>query len=133
MKVLIFAFDGNPDHEYLPHNYNDTNMVVYAGTHDNETIMGYFGAKSDYELAYLYEYLNIKSKNEIPDAMLRMAYSSIADVVIFQMQDILGLGNEARMNLPSTIGINWRWRMKKEAVTEKRKEFVRTLSMIYNR
>ena len=65
--------------------------------------------------------------------MLRMAYSSIADVVIFQMQDILGLGNEARMNLPSTIGINWRWRMKKEAVTEKRKEFVRTLSMIYNR
>lgn len=133
MKILIFAFDGNTSHEYLPHNYEDSNRVVYAGTHDNETIVGYYKDKTEYELAFLYEYLNIKSKNEIPDAFIRLAYSSIADVVIFQMQDILHLGNEARMNFPSTIGTNWKWRMWKDAVPEERKRFIRTMSTIYRR
>ena len=67
-------------------------MVVYAGTHDNETIVGYFRDKSDYELAYLYEYLNIHYKEEIPDALIRAAYASIADVAIIQMQDLMKLG-----------------------------------------
>ena len=65
--------------EHLPHNYTDCNLVVYAGTHDNETIVGYFRDKTDYELAYLYEYLNIKYKEEIPDALIRAAYASIAE------------------------------------------------------
>ena len=133
MKILIFAFDGNTSHEYLPHNFEDSNRVVYAGTHDNETIVGYYKDKTEYELAFLYEYLNIKSKEEIPDAFIRLAYSSIADVVIFQMQDILHLGNEARMNFPSTIGTNWKWRMWKDAVPEERKRFIRTMSTIYRR
>lgn len=133
MKILIFAFDGNPDHEYLPHNYEDRNRVVYAGTHDNDTVVGYFKDKTEYELAFLYEYLGIKSKEEIPDALIRLAYSSVANVVIFQMQDILHLGNEARMNLPSTIGTNWRWRFEKEELTDERKSFIRTMATIYNR
>ena len=69
IKILMFAFDDDTANEHLPHNYQDTNMVVYAGTHANETIVGYFRDKSDYELAYLYEYLNIHYKEEIPDAL----------------------------------------------------------------
>ncbi len=133
MKILLFAFDGNTANEHLPHNYEDGNMVLYAGTHDNETVVGYFRDKTKYELAFLYEYLNIHSKEEIPDAILRQAYASTADVVIMQMQDILKLGNEARMNLPSTLGSNWRWRTWKDCLGEERRNFIRTLSTIYRR
>ena len=133
MKILIFAFDGNTANEYLPHNFEDRNRVVYAGTHDNETVVGYFNDKTDYELAFLYEYLNIRSRSEIPSAFIRLAYSSIADVVIFQMQDILELGNEARMNYPSTVGTNWKWRMWKDALSEEQKSFIRTMATIYRR
>lgn len=133
MKILLFAFDANPDHEYLPHNYPDRNAVVYGGTHDNETIVGYFDEKCDYELGFLYKYLNINSKEEIVDAIIRLGYSSIADVVIFQMQDLLGLGNEARTNLPSTIGTNWRWRLSSFRLPKARRGWLRTLAMIYRR
>lgn len=133
IKILLFAFDGNTGNEYLPHNYKDCNQVIYAGTHDNETISGYFKDKTEYELAFLYEYLNIKSKEEIPDALIRLAYSSIANVVIFQMQDILKLGNEARMNYPSTVGRNWRWRIWNQSISEETKEWIRTMSIIYRR
>lgn len=133
MKILLFAFDGNTSNEYLPHNYYDTNTVVYAGTHDNDTIVGYFRDKTEYELAFLYEYLGIDSKEEIPDAIIRLAYSSIANLVILQMQDILKLGNESRMNLPSTIGQNWRWRFTKDGLSEERRTWLRTLSTMYRR
>lgn len=133
MKILLFAFDGSTANEHLPHNYQDKNCVVYAGTHDNDTVVGYFRDKTEYELAYLYEYLNITSKEEIPDAFIRAAYSSIADVVILQMQDILKLGNEARMNLPSTVGQNWRWRVEDDALSEERRAWIRTMATIYRR
>ncbi len=133
MKVLLFAFDGNTANEYLPHNYTDTNTVVYAGTHDNETIVGHFRDKTEYELAFLYEYLGIEQKEDIPDAFIRLAYSSIADVVILQMQDLLKLGNETRMNRPSTIGTNWRWRLGNEVLSDDRRIWLRTLSTIYRR
>lgn len=133
MKVLLFAFDGNTANENLPHNYTDTNMVLYTGTHDNDTVVGFFRDKTDYELAYLYEYLGISTKEQIPDVVIRLAYSSIADIVIIQMQDILKLGNEARMNLPSTVGKNWRWRFKKDGLTEERRSWIRTLATVYRR
>lgn len=133
MRVLIFAFDGNPAHGYLPHNYDTTQMVVYGGTHDNETLAGYFYPKTEKELKYMYQYLKISSKEEIVDALIDLAYSSISDVVIFQMQDILKLGNEARMNLPSTIGTNWRWRMKEGEFTKERIGMLAELSTMYNR
>lgn len=133
LKVLLFAFDGNTANEHLPHNYTETGCVVYAGTHDNDTVVGHFRDNTEYELAFLYEYLGIHSKEEIPDALIRLAYSSIADVVIIQMQDILKLGNEARMNLPSTVGENWRWRFKKDGLTEERRAWLRTLATIYRR
>lgn len=133
IKVLMFAFDDDTANEHLPHNYSNSNLVVYAGTHDNETIVGYFRDKSDYELAYLYEYLNIKSKEEIPDALIRTAYASIADVAIIQMQDLLKLGNEARMNAPSTVGNNWRWRIGNDTLSEERRAWIRTLATVYRR
>lgn len=132
-KVLMFAFDGDPTNEHLPHNYMDHQTVVYAGTHDNETITGYFRNKNEYELAYLYEYLNIRSIDEIPDALLRAAYQSIADLAIIQMQDILRLGNEARMNEPSTVGVNWRWRLSKEQLDDGRRTWIRNMAAVYHR
>ncbi|MBD5546615.1 MAG: 4-alpha-glucanotransferase [Lachnospiraceae bacterium] len=133
MKILLFAFDGNTANEHLPHNYADGNLVVYAGTHDNETVVGYFRDKTEYELAYLYEYLNIKKKDDIPDAIIRAAYASAADIVIMQMQDLLKLGNEARMNFPSTVGCNWRWRVPKDSLDEERRTWLRTMTLLYRR
>ena len=133
MKILLFAFDGNTANEHLPHNYADGNLVVYAGTHDNETVVGYFRDKTEYELAYLYEYLNIKKKADIPDAVIRAAYASVADIVIMQMQDLLKLGNEARMNFPSTVGTNWRWRVLKGSLSEERRTWIRTMTLLYRR
>lgn len=133
MKVLLFAFDGKVDNEYLPHNYKSTNTVVYAGTHDNDTIVGYFRDCTDYELAYLYSYLNIDRKEQIPDALIRAAYSSIADVVILQMQDVLQLGNEARMNQPSTVGVNWKWRILEDTLPVERRNWVRTQTALFRR
>lgn len=133
MKVMLFAFDGDAGNEHLPHNYSDTRIVVYAGTHDNDTIVGYYRDKTEYELAYMYSYLDVNKKEEIADAIIREAYSSIADVVILQMQDILQLGNEARMNQPSTVGINWKWRILNDSLTEERRNWIRTLTALYKR
>lgn len=133
MKILLFAFDGNTANEHIPHNYESSNLVVYAGTHDNETVAGYFRDKTEYELAFLYEYLNITKKEEIPDAVIRAGYSSVADVVIMQMQDLLKLGNETRMNFPSTVGTNWRWRTMKDSLSEERRAWIRTMTLLYRR
>lgn len=133
MKILLFAFDGRADNEYLPHNYTDTNTVLYAGTHDNDTIVGYYRDHTEYELAYMYSYLNIDHKEQIADALIRTAYASIADVVILQMQDILQLGSEARMNRPSTVGINWKWRFSSGLLPEERRSWIRTQTALYRR
>lgn len=133
IKVLMMAFGDDTANEHLPHNYINSNLVVYAGTHDNETIVGYFRDKTDYELAYLYEYLNIKYKEEIPDALIRAAYASIANVAVIQMQDLMKLGNEARMNAPSTVGRNWRWRVGTDSLSEERRTWIRTLAALYRR
>ena len=133
MKILIFGFEGNANHEYLPHNYPNSNMVVYAGTHDNETVRGYYQNWPEQDLAYLYEYLNIRCKEEIPDAFIRLAYSSVADVAIFQMQDIMKLGNETRMNFPGTIGQNWRWRIPQNPLDEGRRAWLRNLARTFGR
>lgn len=119
MKILEFAFDGDAGNEYLPHHYLDSNCLVYGGTHDNQTLMGYYKDKSKKELKFLMDYLHIKRVDQIPKAMLRAAYGSVADTVIFQMQDILELDDSARMNEPSTVGKNWRWRMKPGAFGKK--------------
>lgn len=133
MKILQFAFDDGPDNEYLPHNYTSSNYVVYGGTHDNDTIVGYYSDYKEKETKFLYRYLNITEKEQIPPAMLRAAYASVADIVIFQMQDILELDNSARMNLPSTVGTNWKWRMLPGQFTAKEVNRLKKLCKTYGR
>lgn len=133
MKNMIFAFDGNTSHEYLPHNYEDSNTVVYPATHDSDTLMGFWDEKAEEEKGFLYQYLNITGREQIADAIIRLAYSSIADVVMVQMQDLLGLGTEARMNLPATLGQNWRWRFPKDGLSNSKKAWVRETCALYSR
>lgn len=133
IAILLFAFEEGSANEYLPHNYTDSNRVVYVGTHDNETVVGYFQDKKDHELEYLYDYLNIHSREEIPDAMIRLAYSSVADVVILQLQDVLKLGKDARMNEPNSIGNNWCWRFINGTISQERMDFIRKMATIYRR
>ena len=95
--------------------------------------MGFYGAKKKKELKYVMNYLQVKKKKQIPKEMIRLGYGSIANTAIFQMQDVLGLDNRARMNLPSTIGQNWRWRLKKGEFGEKEIKFLGKMADIYNR
>ncbi len=133
MKILQFAFDGGSENEYLPHNLKSTNCIIYSGTHDNETIAGYFGSKTEKETQFVRDYLNVETVAEIPAAVIRAGYASIADTAVFQMQDILGLDNSARMNLPSTVGTNWRWRMLPGQFTKEHQKGLKELCVLYGR
>jgi len=133
MKIMEFALDGPGEHEYLPHNYKTTNLVAYTGTHDNETLMGYIGGKKKEDLDFAYRYFDVKKKSDLPYAIIRSLYSSIADVVIVQMQDLLKLDNKARMNFPSTIGGNWQWRMMKSQYNELNEDLLMEYAKLYAR
>ncbi|MEW6087867.1 MAG: 4-alpha-glucanotransferase [bacterium] len=120
MRVLLFAFgDDNQDNPYLPRNFIE-NCVVYTGTHDNNTVKGWFKNEAcQKEKERLFHYLGHKAglKN-VHLEFIRLAMESIADTVIFPMQDILGLGSESRMNKPSTTKGNWEWRLSPEQITK---------------
>ncbi|MCI8465197.1 MAG: 4-alpha-glucanotransferase [Lachnospiraceae bacterium] len=133
MKVLAFGFDGDPANEHLPHNYRTSNCVAYGGTHDNETLTGLFCDKSDEVLTYLFQLLGTRDRDKIVEGLFRQAYGSIADVVIFQAQDVLGLDNSARMNFPSTLGDNWKWRLRKGQLGHHEVDFLRFLVHVYHR
>ena len=113
MKVLLFAFgNDDPRHPYLPHNY-DPNSIAYTGTHDNNTARGWYEGEADQtEKFRLTRYLGKTVKiEEVHWDLIRLAMSSVADTVIIPLQDILGLGESARMNIPATNQGNWKWRM----------------------
>lgn len=133
MKILQFAFDGNNKNEYLPNNFQSSNFIVYGGTHDNETIVGFYKNKTKKETKFARKYLAVRKKEQIPKAMIRAGYASIANTAVFQMQDILELDNSARMNLPSTVGLNWRWRMLPGQFTQKDIKRLRKFCRLYNR
>lgn len=132
MKVLEFAFDGSSSNEYLPHNY-DKNCVVYTGTHDNETLSGYLGTLHGKGYNYLKAYTGGRSNEELAIKVIQLAYGSVADTAVLQMQDILFKDNSARMNLPSTIGQNWRWRLKKGEFTQREAEKLFDMAGLYYR
>ena len=137
MKVLEFAFDSRDTgaaNDYLPHNY-DNNCVVYTGTHDNETIVGWFGCIKDEERKMARDYLcdPYTPDLEMYRPFISLAMLSNADTCIIPIQDYLGLGNECRMNQPSTVGKNWRWRLKKNQVTDKLGEEMLALAKRYGR
>lgn len=134
MKIIEFAFNGDRLNEHLPHCYVP-NSVVYGGTHDNETLVGYFKPEKRqwWEIQYIADYLGVQHQDELVDLIFRVAYGSVSSVVIFQMQDVLKLDNWARMNTPSTIGKNWKWRMKSDQFGEEEINRLARLADIFGR
>jgi 4-alpha-glucanotransferase len=142
MRVLQFAFGGDARNRDLPHNYNN-NCVAYTGTHDNDTALGWWHSldKADsthdetavsHEHEFCLRYLNTEGR-EINWDLIRAIWSSVADTAIVPLQDILGLGNEARMNLPATTSGNWSWRFEAEAITDEIIARLRKLTDTYGR
>ena len=134
MKIIEFAFSGDRSNEHLPHCYAP-NSVVYGGTHDNETLVGYFKMEKRqwWELQYIADYLGAAHQSEVVDKVFRAAYGSVASVAIFQMQDVLKLDNWARMNTPSQVGGNWRWRMEKDQFGEEQTGYLSWLVDVFGR
>ena len=132
MKVIEFAFGGDRKNPHLPYNYTQ-NLVCYGGTHDNETLLGFFEDRGDWELGYAYDYLDTRDKGRMVDQVFRAAYSSVAVLTVFAVQDILKLGNWARMNLPSSMGNNWKWRMQKGQLGQHELECMRYLASVFDR
>ncbi|WP_460292695.1 4-alpha-glucanotransferase [Clostridium tertium] len=132
MKILQFGF-GEGDSRDLPHNY-PVNCVAYTGTHDNDTVCGWYnvtGSKKEIEKAK--RYLNLTYEEGISRGLIRGAWGSPAYLAIATMQDFLGLGNDARMNMPSTLGGNWVWRASSEAFDDKLAKEIYDLTKLYGR
>ena len=109
MKLIQFAFDSREESDYLPHTY-PKNCVVYTGTHDNDTIMGWFKTAPKESIKYAKEYLRLSKEEGYNWGTMKAVWGSVGDMAIVPMQDILGIGSEGRMNTPSTLGMNWKWR-----------------------
>ena len=143
MAILQFAFGNDPQApDFKPHNY-PREIVAYSGTHDNDTTVGWWtsagagdstrtAAEVAAERAFTLEYLGVDG-SEIQWSFLRALMASVADTVIFPVQDVLGLGSEARMNTPATLGRNWKWRMKPGALTPAHAERLRKMASAYDR
>lgn len=132
MKILQFAFDAREESDSLPHHYCK-NSVVYTGTHDNNTVLGWYQECAKEDLCFAMEYFNIKKPEQLPEAMIRCCLASVADTVIIPMQDYLELGEEARMNTPSTLGCNWKWQMEEDAFTKEVEERMKKWIRLYAR
>lgn len=132
MKILQFAFDSREESDYLPHNYT-TNCVVYTGTHDNDTVLGWYAAMSGEDKEFCNRYLNLSEGKETQWELIRTAMSSVAYLAVIPMQDYLGLGSEARINIPSTLGNNWKWRMGKDDFTKELAGRMRDMTGLYGR
>jgi 4-alpha-glucanotransferase len=143
MAILQFAFGTDPQApDFRPHNYSP-NLVVYTGTHDNDTTAGWWSGgtghstRSDEDLArereYASRYLRIENDREVHWDLIRAALASVADTAIVPVQDLLGLGNEARMNQPGTASGNWRWQLRPGQLTRDTAELLGVLTETYER
>lgn len=131
MKILQFAFSDDGKNAYLPHNYVK-NCVVYTGTHDNDTTNGWYEKADEKSKDYFRRYMNSNGENPSYD-LIRLAVSSCADRAVYTLQDVLGLGSEARFNTPGKKADNWQWRFKAEELTEERAESLKYLAKIFGR
>ena len=134
MKVIQFGFDSDSNNDYLPHNY-DHESVVYTGTHDNDTIKGWFNGLKTREREFANRYVGRDPgcKECDPWDYIRLAMSSVADTAIIPMQDYLCLGSGSRINTPSRLGGNWGWRMDSDAMKDELAGRMRTLAGTYGR
>lgn len=133
MKVLQFAFSPDGKSEYLPQNFTSSNCVVYTSTHDSDTAAGWFSGLDKKTKRFCKEYLGIRRNSELPDALIRLAWSSTADMAMTTVQELCGFGSEARINVPSTIGNNWRWRALESDFSEEKALWLNRLTEICNR
>jgi 4-alpha-glucanotransferase len=131
MKILVFAFDSGLENEFLPHHYPE-NCVVYTGTHDNDTSLGWYRGLDDATREYVDDYLG-RSKEPMPWPLIRCALSSRSHLAIIPMQDLLGLDSDHRMNLPGTVEGNWRWRFSWDQVSPELAGRLRRLVDLYGR
>ena len=131
MKILQFAFGGGADNPYLPHNHVPCS-VVYTGTHDNDTTLGWYRQCDDAQRGAVNDYLGYPAE-AMPWPLIRAALSSVARLAVLPMQDILELGGEHRMNMPGTSGNNWTWQFAWEQVPHELPERLRRLIDIYGR
>jgi len=144
MSILQFAFGSDPQAPtFRPHNYPHE-VAAYTGTHDNDTTVGWWSsqgsgsttrsaAEVERERAFAKAYLNMGANEEIQWAFIRVLMASVADTAMVPLQDVLGLGNEARMNLPASAQGNWRWRFPAGSLTKEHGERLRQLALIYER
>lgn len=133
MKILQFAFDSREDSDYLPHNYSK-NSVVYTGTHDNNTICGWYKEINEDDQKMCADYINkTLIDEEIHWDFICLAMRSVANTCIIPVQDYLGLDSEARINTPSTLGNNWTWRMKKNSFSKEIIDRINFITKLYGR
>ncbi len=134
MKVLQFAFDFDPANPHLPHNYQDRNCVVYTGTHDNDTTVGWFlSSRCGEEGRRLVRRYCNSNGERIHEDMIRLAFGSVAALAVAPMQDFLGYGSDCRMNVPGTARGNWRWRLVDGILDEDAAAWIRETAGFYNR
>lgn len=132
MKLLLYAFD-EEDSEYLPYNYTP-NCIVYTGTHDNDTLLGWIQAAPKEAIRRAMSFTNTRVKASLPREIIRLAYLSCASLAVIPLQDWLGLGSEARFNIPSTLGgNNWRWRVTSDALTNTLADDIFCMTKLYGR
>lgn len=131
MKVLQFAFEGGAENPYLPHNY-ESNTVVYTGTHDNDTTLGWFEQLNDDHRGYIQEYLGYPSE-PMPWPLITAAYASVSALAVVPLQDVLELDSTHRMNVPGTEDGNWGWRFSWDMVPEELAPRLRRMTEIYGR
>jgi len=132
MKILQFAFGAGPGDPFLPFNY-DRNCVVYTGTHDNDTTVGWFNQLSNYERDEVLRYLGCIDPQGIHWSLIRMGWMSIANMAIVPYQDLLGLDTDARMNFPGKPEGNWGWRYRSEALNREVGDRLKTMTYISGR
>lgn len=132
MKVLQFAFESKDENSYLPHNYT-RNSIVYTGTHDNDTIIGWFKNRDKNDTLHAVKYGTLTETEGYNWGLIRLCYSSVSNIAIIPMQDFLGLDSNSRMNVPSTIGNNWTWRALKSQITDDLADKIKHLTKLYGR
>jgi len=125
MKIIQFAFDGDESNSFLPHNYPQ-NCVVYTGTHDNDTSVGWYEKASEAERHLMRVYTR-SSGEDVAWELIRLAMFSTADQAIIPLQDYMSLPGEHRMNFPGTVGSNWRWRYTQQMLASLDQERVREM------
>ena len=131
MKILQFAFSGDPDDTFLPHNY-PVNCVAYTGTHDNDTTLGWYLSAPEDEKDFCRRYLSRSGEN-ISWNMIRSVWSSVARISIAPLQDFLNLGSEARLNYPGRASGNWSWRALPFQVNSQLAEKIHKINFLYSR